>query len=97
MDDKKTEWSEKLAVLRSINASHGGDMVLLPGDVNSYGNLETKDFANKLGLPEDTAVYEGAFNCYSNVRKLFKEAGYNKVLATVGDHELGGNVRMTLR
>ena len=96
-DEEKTEWNKKLAVLRSINATYGGDMVLLPGDVNSYGNLETKVFADELGLPEDTAVYVGAFNCYSNVRKLFKEAGYDKVLATVGDHELGGNVRMTLK
>ena len=32
MDEEKGEWNKKLAVLRSINATYGGDMVLLPGD-----------------------------------------------------------------
>jgi len=36
-------------------------------------------------------VLRAGKNCYGTMRKLFIEAGYEQILMTVGDHELGGN------
>jgi len=30
-------------------------------------------------------------NCYSTIRNLFESVGYNTILTTIGDHEIGGN------
>ena len=92
--NKNTEhWTEQLRVLNHINENWGGDLVVLPGDVASYGGVRLEDLMDDLGgdlSPED-AVYQAGRNCFNGTREIFKHAGYDTLIATVGDHEIGGN------
>ncbi len=86
------EWDEKAFTLRSIKETYGGELVLLPGDVNSYGKLTIQDYADRYeNIPITRAVYSSGYRCYTRVRQLFGEAGFPTILAGPGDHELGGN------
>jgi len=67
---------------------------MMPGDSNSYGPLSNQQIVDKLGISGITtedSIYLAGLNCYKTVRKLFRKAGYDTLLATVGDHEIGGN------
>lgn len=90
-----TAYYEQIEVLQHINRTYGGELVLLPGDLND-GKWYTKSFREKLqseqnltSLSIDEAVSIGGQNCYSTVKRLFSEAGYEKIIVSVGDHELG--------
>jgi hypothetical protein len=70
---------------------------MLPGDSNT-GHWYTNDFVQKLQANTDTiitstldAIAIGGQNCYSTMKRLFQESGYEKVFLAVGDHEIGGN------
>ena len=67
---------------------------MMPGDSNSYGGMSNQQIVDKLGISvitKEESIYEAGLNCYKSVRKLFSTAGYDTLLATVGDHEIGGN------
>jgi len=67
---------------------------MMPGDSNSYGPLSNQQIVDKLGISGITteeSIYEAGCNCNKSVRKLFSTAGYDTLLPTVGDHEIGGN------
>jgi len=89
LQDGQTD--EKVETIRSIGQTYGGELALLPGDSNSYGGKPTQEFVDKFGGTPEEAVYQGAYNCYTSVRKMFGMAGYKTLLAAVGDHEIGGN------
>ena len=86
-------YNEQLNVLTHIHETYGGELVFMPGDAVSYGNLSLDKIVRLLGgdLSQGEAVYRAGVNCYNITRELFKDSGYDTLLATVGDHELGGN------
>eukprot|EP00554_Chaetoceros_debilis_P001937 CAMPEP_0194096130 /NCGR_PEP_ID=MMETSP0149-20130528/57183_1 /TAXON_ID=122233 /ORGANISM="Chaetoceros debilis, Strain MM31A-1" /LENGTH=1139 /DNA_ID=CAMNT_0038782097 /DNA_START=91 /DNA_END=3507 /DNA_ORIENTATION=+ len=86
-------WNEQLRVLSQINNDYGGELVVLPGDVSSYGGVELEDLIEDLGgnLSPEEAVYQAGRNCFNGTREIFQHAGYDTVIASVGDHEIGGN------
>uniref|UniRef100_A0A7S3PU33 Laminin G domain-containing protein n=1 Tax=Chaetoceros debilis TaxID=122233 RepID=A0A7S3PU33_9STRA len=82
----------KLQELKYVNETYGGDFVLMPGDTND-GNWFTEKFVEKFSdadNPQD-AVLEAGKNCYVTMRDMFYEAGYERILVAIGDHELGDN------
>jgi len=86
-------WTEVEPILSNIRNEYGGEIALLPGDVVSYGSMTNARIAENLGGTMSTydSVYTAAVNCYRTTRELFRRAGYENVVAVVGDHELGGN------
>lgn len=96
LDESLDTWRDSLDILKNIKQSHvedGGEIVLLPGDVLSFGGLSNRNIVQRLGqnLSETDSIYRASTNCYKTTRELFRQAGYGTVLAAVGDHELGGN------
>ena len=95
--DNEADHSYYLArdVLKEINGTYGGDLMLLPGDTQtghwyqgSYRRyLETELGLSGLTLNETVSI--AAENCYNSTKKLFAESGYEKILVAFGDHELG--------
>jgi len=91
---KKARWKDLTMVLTHIKENYGGaDLVILPGDQVSYGDKPLEYFTNTIGgnLSQEEAVYKSLLNSSIATRSLFQEVGYDTVLATVGDHEIGGN------
>jgi len=90
-------YSDNLEVIEHIYQNYGGELVVSPGDIVSYGSIKTISRLKELlkledeDISDEDAVYLAGLNAYSTTRKLFKEAGYDILLATIGDHELGGN------
>ncbi len=76
---------DKVKTIRAIGEKYGGELIVLPGDSNSYGSTDTQMFIDRLGGTANEAVYEGGYNCYTSVRKMFSMGGYDTVLACVGD------------
>lgn len=90
-----TSYNDMLVVLSHINQTYGGDLVILPGDTNT-GKWHQKKFHDALeyyldltSLSNNEAITAGGINCYSTIKRIFSEAGYDKLLVGVGDHELG--------
>jgi hypothetical protein len=93
-DESIPAWRNSLKTLTHIKEKYGaGDIVLLPGDMLSFGGLSNEVIATllrqNLSIPE--SIYTASKNCYRTTKELFQRAGYGTVLAAVGDHELGGN------
>ncbi len=85
-------WKRSLGAIKHIRETYGGDLVILPGDSNN-GEWDTQDFIDKINpnfTPEE-AVRQAGKNCYSTVKNLFSEGGYDLILMALGDHEIGGN------
>lgn len=84
-------------IFRSIREEHNAELLMLPGDTQtghwyeSWFNEWLEEEMNLTGLSVNETIRIGADNCYSAARKLFREAGFDKVLLAFGDHELGGN------
>ncbi len=87
-------------MLRHIRINHGGDLFVLPGDINA-GHWHHDEFLAKMeiylgrspgsgdgGVTAEEAIAVAGNNCYGTTKKLFTECGY-EVLMAVGDHELG--------
>jgi len=90
--DNKTVWNTLYDQIHYVKQTYSGDLVLLPGD-STTGKWDTEEFAKKVrpNLTVQQRVLRAGKNCYGTMRKLFIEAGYEQILMTVGDHELGGN------
>ena len=83
---------EKLGMFQYIHDTYGGELVVAPGDSNSgrwYRQSFIESFNSSMS-PEEAILAAGK-NCYGTMKQLFDEAGYDKLLMAVGDHELGGN------
>ena len=94
--DNETEpvWIESKKILKGIKQEYGGELVMMTGDSASYGGMSNQKIVDKLGISgiaTEESIYKAGLNCYKTVRKLFRTAGYDTLLATVGDHEIGGN------
>jgi len=82
-------YRNSLGQLKYIYSEFGGNLAVLPGDIQN-GIWYTEEFVNQIGASNtQQAVLQAGENCYGTVMKLFKKAGYGKVLMAVGDHELG--------
>lgn len=80
------------STLSHIRETYGGDVVLIPGDSNEGRWFEQYYIQQHFnGKSPSEAVYQAGINCYSTLRKLFNQAGYNKLFMAIGDHELGDN------
>ncbi len=97
-ENKKTnQWYQISNIMKKIKRSYGGELVILPGDQVSYGKVSLQTFVDNLSdrggnqLSPQTAIYKGARYCYKSMLALFEEVGYDTVLPTVGDHEIGGD------
>jgi len=108
LDENLESWQTSLDILKNIKHTHldddggvgGGEIVLLPGDVLSFGGMSNPNIVKKLGQPslsETESIYTASKNCYKTTKELFRQAGYGTVLAAVGDHELGGNYGFRVR
>ena len=89
----KTAYSQNVAGVSYIKQTYGGEVVVIPGDTNS-GKWYLPSFAKKNGEPSLTpkeAILKASHGCYSTLRKVFAEGGYEEVMVSIGDHELGGN------
>ena len=84
-------------VFKGIKDKYGGDLILFPGDTQT-GHWDTQKFRGKMlkwnpGLSKSTTINEiislAANNCHRTTKKLFVEAGFDKTLFAVGDHEYG--------
>jgi len=90
----KKIYQDQANVLRYIHDNYGGELVLTPGDIASFGGTRLSRIIEKLGLgdiSDQEAVLTAGMNCYNTAKELFREAGYWILLATIGDHEIGGN------
>lgn len=92
---KRKIWDSSMEVLSHIKEQYGGELVMMPGDSVSYGQLPNDDIKEKLNatyeMSMNEAIYTAGYNCYTTVRQLYSAVGYDIILAAVGDHELGGN------
>lgn len=82
----------KLPGLKYVHDTYGGDFVLMPGDTND-GTWFTEKFGERFpdaNNPQDT-VLEAGKNCYGTMKAMFSDAGYDRILVAIGDHELGDN------
>ena len=48
----------------------------------------SEKYAKKTLTPNESIALAGS-NCYSTIRKVFLEAGYDDILLSIGDHEIG--------
>ncbi len=89
-DDKVYQSHE--TTLSYIHETYGGEVVLLPGDTLT-GRWYQKSYINSHypGLSAQDAIYKASMYCYTSLRKLFNQAGYDKILMAIGDHEIGDN------
>ena len=85
-------WKNSLQTIKHIKENYGGDLVMLPGDSNN-GKWDTESFIDIINpdFTAEEAVLQAGRNCYSTVKNLFNEGGYDRMLMAVGDHEIGGN------
>ena len=90
-----TYYNETLEVLKHIKTTYGGELVIFPGDTNHgkwYQDRFQEQLELYLGLTDleyDEAIAIGGKNCYNTTKRLFSEAGYDKMIMALGDHELG--------
>lgn len=87
--DEVAYWLTKDA-LAHIRDLYGGDLIIMPGDTND-GRWYRQDWVDQHfpGLSPQEAVYKAGINCYGTIRRLFSDSGYDKILVSIGDHELG--------
>ena len=83
-------------MLSYINQTYGGDLIFAPGDSNN-GKWYKDSYISQYfpGKTPQEAVYAAGVNCYGTMKDLFAQAGQEKFLMAVGDHELGddGKIR----
>lgn len=85
-------YKDIVTTISNIHETYGGDLIILPGDTQS-GNWNTNEWRNKFypNLSIQEAVYKAGMNCWTTMKSLFADAGYDKILVAVGDHEIGDN------
>lgn len=98
---KKSHYYEETKnEIQYISKTFGGDLVVLPGDINGAlpgesggGKWEREEFAEvfKPKLNVKNRIRKAGENCYTAVKDLFAAAGYELLFVALGDHEIGGN------
>jgi hypothetical protein len=64
---------------------------MMPGDSNYYGGISYDKFVEQLAeIFLQRMLYITDLQSHKRTTELFREAGYEVILPTVGDHELGG-------
>ena len=96
IENDKT-YTNPLAIFKHIKDTYGGDLIILPGDIQT-GHWDKDSYRKKLfqynpDLPESMTTNEiislAADNCYRRTKKLFKDSGFDTTLLAIGDHEIG--------
>ena len=93
--------AERSRILTSIVRNHqGGSVALTVGDSVSYGPLSDQSIKQKIEnmllekdenqISTQAAVYMASKNAHTKAREIFHQSGYDLVLPTIGDHEIGG-------
>ena len=79
-------------IFKNVKEKYGGEFIMMPGDTASFGGMLNKEIVEQLGgdLSATDAVYQACLNCYTRTKELFRTAGYDTILPSTGDHELGG-------
>jgi adenine C2-methylase RlmN of 23S rRNA A2503 and tRNA A37 len=57
-------------------------------DYENYTKEEWNKFVDSLSNNE--VINIAGYNCYSTIKKAFKQVGFDNLLVCVGDHEIGG-------
>ena len=97
IDASKVEnWSNLAPIVQNMKTTYGGEIIMMPGDMVSYGSGTTEQLKEKYGRPnltDNQAIYQIARNAARNTRYFFDQNGWNGIplLACIGDHEIGGN------
>ena len=89
----KKHWKTRLSILKNIYQNYGQSKFLITiGDSVSFGGIRDVEFVKKLGGNMSTydAVYMAGVNAHNRTREMVLEAGFERLLPVVGDHELGG-------
>ena len=78
--------------LQRIKSEFEGDFVALVGDMVG-GEWYRQQWIDKFmpGKSPQQAVYDASVNCFTAIKKVFHEVGYEKILYALGDHEIGDN------
>ena len=88
-------YSDMSKIFQDFKALHDPDLILLPGDTQTghwheeWFQLYLQDMLDMTGLTTNETIQIAAENCYSNVKRIFKQSGFDKVLLAPGDHEYG--------
>jgi hypothetical protein len=88
-------YDQQLETLKRIKTNYGGELVVLPGDTNNgkwdkdHFHEQLEEFLGLKDLSRNEAIIMGGENSYSTTKRLFSEAGYDKILVALGDHEIG--------
>jgi len=79
-------------IFKNVKEKYGGEFIMMPGDTASFGGMLNEEIVEQLGgdLSATDAVYQACLNCYTRTKELFRTAGYDTILPSTGDHELGG-------
>ncbi|GFH44387.1 hypothetical protein CTEN210_00861 [Chaetoceros tenuissimus] len=87
-------YQNHLSTISYVKQNYGGDLIILPGDTNN-GKWDRQQFRDKLdpngGMTEQQVILQAGRNCYSTMKNLFTESGFENMLVALGDHEIGGN------
>jgi len=83
-------------ILQHIKNTYGGELIVMPGDTLN-GHWYTEKFANRFydkfpkysDLNGQGVILQAARNAHSTTKRLFHESGYDTLLYTIGDHEIG--------
>ena len=83
---------QNLASLKMLKDNYGGELIMMPGDA-CRGHWDTDQFIKSFNpkLTPAEAILQAGDLCYTGMVDAFNEAGYSKLLMTVGDHEVGDN------
>lgn len=89
-------WNIFSSIVQNIKTICGGELIMMPGDMVSYGGRTTEQIKKRYGHPDLTdnqVIYQIAKNAARNTRYLFDQNGWDGIplLACIGDHEIGGN------
>ena len=109
-ENAKPKVAERSRILTSIVRNHqGGSVALTVGDSVSYGPVSDQlikqkiekmlfeiDDENNEQMSTQAAVYMASKNAHAKTREIFHQSGYDLVLPTIGDHEIGGTCSKTI-
>eukprot|EP00559_Dactyliosolen_fragilissimus_P009826 CAMPEP_0184854838 /NCGR_PEP_ID=MMETSP0580-20130426/220_1 /TAXON_ID=1118495 /ORGANISM="Dactyliosolen fragilissimus" /LENGTH=748 /DNA_ID=CAMNT_0027349183 /DNA_START=20 /DNA_END=2266 /DNA_ORIENTATION=+ len=97
LNEDQSKWKSKevgdFSTIQYIHDTFGGDLLMMPGDTQG-GHWDEEKHIILLPPQYNTPAKAVKYSCekvYDSMLRMFKMAGYSKVLMTVGDHELGGN------
>ena len=94
---RSAKLAQDQAVAQTLSSTFGGDLIIIPGDLQN-GHWWDTEFVNNFksvpaysGLSASQVVIEASHLCYTGLKESFNAGGYPTMLVAVGDHEVGDN------